>query len=78
MSQPDVACYAPNHPGRNPVSVYKFGHEDVERQHRDILLASGLREAQENDRNQLQAQEIHPVGPPRDGDRHYDLLLRLY
>ncbi|MDF5953950.1 EAL domain-containing protein [Pseudomonas aeruginosa] len=58
--------------------MYQFGHEEVERQHRDILLASGLREALENDRFQLQAQEIVPVGPRRDGDRHYELLLRLY
>ncbi|EIU2834173.1 TPA: EAL domain-containing protein [Pseudomonas aeruginosa] len=78
MSQADVACYAAKHAGRNRVSVYQFGHEEVERQHRDILLASGLREALENDRFQLQAQEIVPVGPRRDGDRHYELLLRLY
>ena len=63
MSQADVACYAAKHAGRNRVSVYQFGHEEVERQHRDILLASGLREALENDRFQLQAQEIVPVGP---------------
>ena len=47
MSQADVACYAAKHAGRNRVSVYQFGHEEVERQHRDILLASGLREALE-------------------------------
>ncbi|HBP6459474.1 TPA: diguanylate cyclase [Pseudomonas aeruginosa] len=78
MSQADVACYAAKHAGRNRVSVYQFGHEEVERQHRDILLASGLREALENDRFQLQAQEIVPVVARRDGGRHYELLLRLY
>nr|WP_244308879.1 diguanylate cyclase [Pseudomonas duriflava] len=55
MSQANVACYAAKHSGRNRAELYQAGREEVEKQHREILLASGLRDALEHDRFTLYA-----------------------
>ncbi|WP_037007658.1 EAL domain-containing protein [Pseudomonas sp. MOIL14HWK12:I2] len=77
MSQADVACYTAKHAGRNRAALYRAGSEDVERQHREILMASGLREALEQHRFELHAQAIVPTRSRSDAAQHVELLLRL-
>ncbi|GLR13839.1 diguanylate cyclase/phosphodiesterase [Chitinimonas prasina] len=78
MGQADVACYAAQQAGGNRVSLYYAGQDDVKRQHHEILLASGLREALEKHRFTLYAQEIVPTASHADFHRHFELLLRMY
>ncbi|MEH3022975.1 MAG: EAL domain-containing protein [Pseudomonas oryzihabitans] len=77
MSQADVACYTAKHAGRNRAALYRAGSEDVERQHREILMASGLREALEQHRFELHAQPIVATRPSDADEQHVELLLRL-
>lgn len=77
MSQADVACYTAKHAGRNRAALYRAGSEDVERQHREILMASGLREALEQHRFELHAQTIVPTRATGSTAQHVELLLRL-
>ncbi|WP_158892834.1 MULTISPECIES: EAL domain-containing protein [unclassified Pseudomonas] len=77
MSQADVACYTAKHAGRNRAALYRAGSEDVERQHREILMASGLREALEQHRFELHAQVIVPTRATGSTAQHIELLLRL-
>ncbi|MDR6235702.1 EAL domain-containing protein [Pseudomonas oryzihabitans] len=77
MSQADVACYTAKHAGRNRAALYRAGSEDVERQHREILMASGLREALEQHRFELHAQPIVATRDSGSDEQHVELLLRL-
>jgi len=77
MSQADVACYTAKHAGRNRAALYRAGSEDVERQHREILMASGLREALEQHRFELHAQPIVATRASGTKQQHVELLLRL-
>jgi diguanylate cyclase (GGDEF)-like protein/PAS domain S-box-containing protein len=77
MSQADVACYTAKHAGRNRAALYRAGSEDVERQHREILMASGLREALEQHRFELHAQPIVATRASGRDEQHVELLLRL-
>ena len=77
MSQADVACYTAKHAGRNRAALYRAGSEDVERQHREILMASGLREALEQNRFELHAQPIVATRASDTDEQHVELLLRL-
>lgn len=77
MSQADVACYTAKHAGRNRAALYRAGSEDVERQHREILMASGLREALEQHRFELHAQPIVATRDSGRDEQHVELLLRL-
>ncbi|MDT3720139.1 EAL domain-containing protein [Pseudomonas oryzihabitans] len=77
MSQADVACYTAKHAGRNRAALYRAGSEDVERQHREILMASGLREALEQNRFELHAQPIVATRASDTAEQHVELLLRL-
>ncbi len=77
MSQADVACYTAKHAGRNRAALYRAGSEDVERQYREILMASGLREALEQHRFELHAQPIVATRANGREEQHVELLLRL-
>lgn len=80
MAQADVACYAAKHGGRNRCSIYEDGQTEVQRHHKEIFLAAGLRDAIESDRLVLYAQKVIPIqenDPTRRGQCHYELLVRL-
>lgn len=83
MSQADVACYAAKHGGRNRCSIYENGHTEVQRRHKEIFLAAGLRDAIESNRMVLYAQRITSIQNAEDDDmqvpprHHYELLLRM-
>jgi diguanylate cyclase (GGDEF)-like protein/PAS domain S-box-containing protein len=79
LTQADAACYAAKAAGRNRVLVYDQGQGQdgaVPIHPRQILGASGIRNAIDADRFRLFAQEVRDLSPG-DGTRHFELLLRL-
>ncbi|MFV8783593.1 EAL domain-containing protein [Microbulbifer sp. SA54] len=76
MSQVDVACYSAKHAGRGAVVIYEMDSSAAADQHRQIYMASAIREALDDGRLRLFAQpivragEIHTVS-------HYELLVRM-
>ena len=76
MSQADVACYSAKHAGRGVVMLYEADSSAAAEQHREIHMASRIREALDENRLQLHAQ---PIASARDTTRisHYELLVRM-
>ncbi|MBN8430808.1 EAL domain-containing protein [Microbulbifer salipaludis] len=76
MSQADVACYSAKHAGRGVVMLYEADSSAAADQHREIHMASRIREALDENRLQLFAQ---PIADARDASRisHYELLVRM-
>ena len=77
MSQADVACYASKHGGRNRASLYEESQSDASEKHREIFQAAGLRNAIENDRFTLYAQEVVATSANQNNLRHIEILLRM-
>ncbi|WP_299591366.1 EAL domain-containing protein [uncultured Microbulbifer sp.] len=76
MSQADVACYSAKHAGRGVVMLYEADSSAAAEQHREIHMASRIREALDENRFVLHAQ---PIASARDASRvsHYELLVRM-
>jgi diguanylate cyclase (GGDEF)-like protein/PAS domain S-box-containing protein len=62
MNQADIACYASKNAGRNQVSVYGGSGSLAQLHHREIQIASSIRDAIETGRFRLFAQEIRNTG----------------
>ncbi|WP_118133091.1 EAL domain-containing protein [Oceanicella sp. SM1341] len=78
VQQADVACYAAKSSGRDRLSIYDEVTGEAGRRHREIQVASGIREAIEQDRLLLHAQEIVPLQPGTPpGSRFLEVLVRL-
>ncbi|QKX15684.1 EAL domain-containing protein [Microbulbifer sp. YPW1] len=76
MSQADVACYSAKHAGRGMVVVYEADSSAAADQHREIHMASRIREALDENRLQLFAQPIASAVSPS-VISHYELLVRM-
>ena len=76
MSQADVACYSAKHAGRGVVMLYEADSSAAAEQHREIHMASRIREALDENRLQLHAQ---PIASAQDVNQtsHYELLVRM-
>lgn len=76
MSQADVACYSAKHAGRGEVMLYEADSSAAAEQHREIQVASRIREALDQNRLRLYAQ---PIASAEDVTRisHYEILLRM-
>ena len=76
MSQADVACYSAKHAGRGVVMLYETDCSAAADQHREIQMASRIREALDENRLRLFAQ---PIASAVDPERisHYELLVRM-
>ncbi|TLM76937.1 EAL domain-containing protein [Microbulbifer harenosus] len=76
MSQADVACYSAKHAGRGVVMLYETDSSAAADQHREIQMASRIREALDENRLRLFAQ---PIASAVDPERisHYELLVRM-
>ncbi|WP_226662686.1 EAL domain-containing protein [Microbulbifer aggregans] len=76
MSQVDVACYSAKHAGRGAVVIYEMDSSAAADQHRQIYMASTIREALDENRLKLFAQPIVRAG---DVQRisHFELLVRM-
>ena len=72
----ETACKAANDRGRNRVETYHDADESIVRRFTDINLISGLRAAIDEDRLQLNAQLIVPLGN-HTGAPHFEILLRM-
>jgi len=72
----ETACKAANDRGRNRVEVYHEDDESIVRRFTDINLISNLRAAIAEDRLELNAQLIVPLGG-HGGAPHFEILLRM-
>src|SRR4029077_15622219 len=72
----ETACKAANDRGRNRVEVYQEADESIVRRFTDINLVTDLRRAIAEDRLELRAQMIVPLGARR-GAPHFEVLLRV-
>ena len=72
----ETACKAANDRGRNRVEVYHEADESIVRRFTDINLISDLRAAIAEDRLELNAQLIVPLGS-HTGAPHFEILLRM-
>ncbi|WP_081686866.1 EAL domain-containing protein [Chitinilyticum litopenaei] len=77
MSQADVACFAAKDAGRNRLSWYAGGDDDLQERHNELQLLATLREAIEQNRFRLYAQKIEPLRPSSSGLAHLEILLRM-
>ena len=77
LAAADVACYAAKDGGRNQVRVYAPGHRESASRHQEMHIAAGIRAALEADRFLLYAQEILPLNSAAQGERHYEVLVRM-
>jgi len=72
----ETACKAANDRGRNRVEVYQEADESIVRRFTDINLIADLRGAIADNRLELNAQLIVPLGTHR-GPPHFEVLLRM-
>jgi diguanylate cyclase (GGDEF)-like protein len=72
----ETACKAANDRGRNRVELYQEADESIVRRFTDINLIADLRAAIAEDRLELNAQLIVPLGN-HDGPPHFEILLRM-
>jgi diguanylate cyclase (GGDEF)-like protein len=72
----ETACKAANDRGRNRVELYHEADESIVRRFADINLITDLRGAIAEDRLQLNAQLIVPLGS-HSGAPHFEILLRM-
>ena len=72
----ETACKAANDRGRNRVEVYQEADESIVRRFTDINLVADLRAAIAEDRLELNAQLIVPLGN-HEGPPHFEILLRM-
>lgn len=77
MSQADIACYTAKTAGRNQVSVYGGAGSEAHRNHRQVQVAAGIRNAIEANRFRLFAQEVRDLNAGAGGTSHYEILLRM-
>src|SRR6204780_3909229 len=72
----ETACKAANDRGRNRVELYQEADESIVRRFTDINLIADLRAAIAEDRLELNAQLIVPLGKHQ-GPPHFEILLRM-
>jgi diguanylate cyclase (GGDEF)-like protein len=72
----ETACKAANDRGRNRVELYQEADESIVRRFTDINLIADLRVAIAEDRLELNAQLIVPLGN-HEGPPHFEILLRM-
>jgi diguanylate cyclase (GGDEF)-like protein/PAS domain S-box-containing protein len=71
----DMACYAAKEHGRNRIHVHAPGDQDMERRHKKLHVAGGIRAALEENHMVLFGQEIRSIRGDSQG--HFEVLLRL-
>ncbi len=80
MARADVACFAAKDAGRGRVQVYSPQVSDLSLQHKQLLMAAGIKDSITANRFRLYAQ---PIASLSSGDsrtltiEHYEILLRL-
>ncbi len=77
LSQADVACYSAKELGRNQFHVYSQQDSEPAQRHIEILRASTLRDALEQERFCLYCQPIMPLSPRSNKPARHEVLIRL-
>jgi diguanylate cyclase (GGDEF)-like protein len=77
LSAADAACYMAKERGRNRVQLYRHTDEDLARQHGDMLWATRITEALNEDKFVLFCQPIVAVSTSGLETHHYEILVRL-
>ena len=77
LSEADVACYTAKELGGNQINVYQKEGAKLSRRHREIMLASGLQDALEQNRYSLYCQPIAELSAVNGHSARYELLVRL-
>jgi diguanylate cyclase (GGDEF)-like protein len=77
LSAADAACYMAKERGRNRVQLYRQTDEDLARQHGDMLWASRINEALNEDMFELFCQPIVAVASTSSASHHFEILVRL-
>ncbi|MFI2811613.1 MULTISPECIES: EAL domain-containing protein [unclassified Microbulbifer] len=77
LSQADVACFSAKRARRGSVMTYDLGKSAAADQHREIMMASVIRDAIDSGRFSLHMQ---PIAEAANTGRvsHYEFLLRMY
>lgn len=78
LSAADAACFAAKNKGRNRVHIYQANDSELAQQRGEMLLASQITKALEENRFCLYYQPIVPVANADSHGEHYEVLLRLY
>ncbi|SHF52826.1 PAS domain S-box-containing protein/diguanylate cyclase (GGDEF) domain-containing protein [Microbulbifer donghaiensis] len=76
LSQADVACYSAKHASRGTVMIYEMEQSAAAEQHREIIMASAVREALDEGQLRLCAQPI-ACGGDISAINHYEILVRM-
>lgn len=76
LSQADVACYSAKHASRGTVMIYEREQSAAADQHREIIMASAIREALDERRLTLCVQPIAATGNIV-AINHYEVLVRM-
>ena len=76
LSQADVACYSAKNASRGTVMIYEMEQSAAAEQHREIIMASAIRDALDGGRLTLCAQ---PIACTTDTSEinHYEILVRM-
>ena len=77
MTEADIACYTAKSSGRNRLAVYGGAGSAAGRNHREMQVAAGIRNAIETHRFRLFAQEVRSFDAADGAARHFEVLLRM-
>lgn len=77
MTEADIACYTAKSSGRNRLAVYGGVGSAAGRNHREMQVAAGIRNAIETHRFRLFGQEVRSFDTARAPARHFEILLRM-
>jgi len=77
MRAADDACYVAKKKGRNRIHIYQPADREVAARQGEVDWVGRLRQALEDSRFCLYAQDMISVGAARQSERHQELLLRM-
>lgn len=77
LMEADIACYAAKSSGRNRVVAYHGKAREAVRYRQDMDMAASLKDAIEQGRFRLFAQEIVKFAPDQDAARFFEVFVRM-